>query len=90
MEYEDIIGGGSVKTRFRYRKVANADYGLTDEEILLLEDNQLNRLVSLKKYRAYADMADEEVEEGEIEKKKRRQIDGEVNIHRIKHVKRQF
>jgi hypothetical protein len=90
VEYEDIIGGGSVKTRFRYRKVANADYGLTDEEILLLEDNQLNRLVSLKKYRAYADMADEEVEEGEIEKKKRRQIDGEVNIHRIKHVKRQF
>ena len=79
-----------MKTRFRYRKVANADYGLTDEEILLLEDNQLNRLVSLKKYRAYADMADEEVEEGEIEKKKRRQIDGEVNIHRIKHVKRQF
>ena len=22
VEYEDIIGGGSVKTRFRYRKVA--------------------------------------------------------------------
>ena len=38
IEYEDIIGGGSVKTRFRYRKVAQADFGLTDEEILLLED----------------------------------------------------
>ena len=54
IEYEDIIGGGSVKTRFRYRKVAQADFGLTDEEILLLEDKQLNRLVSLKKYRPYA------------------------------------
>jgi protein KRI1 len=38
IEYEDLIGGGTVKTRFRYNKVASADFGLTDEEILLLED----------------------------------------------------
>lgn len=53
LDFEDVIGGGTVKTKFRYKKVASADFGLTDEEILLLEDKQLNRLVSLKKYRPY-------------------------------------
>lgn len=38
LEYEDIIGGGSVKTRFKYKKVGATDFGLTDEEILLLDD----------------------------------------------------
>ena len=95
VEYEDIIGGGQVRTKFRYRKVASADFGLTDEEILLLEDKQLNRLVSLKKYRPYLDTVDPnaqhcEREEGEIDKKKRRQIEGEVNPHRVKHVKREY
>ena len=51
MDYEDIIGGGSVKTRFKYRKVLAEDFGLTEEEILLLDDVQLNKLVSLKKMR---------------------------------------
>jgi len=44
---------GGVKTRFKYKKVGEADFGLQDDEILLLEDKQLNRLVSLKKYRPY-------------------------------------
>jgi len=38
LEYEDIIGGGSVKTRFKYRKVAPKAYGLTDDDLLLLDD----------------------------------------------------
>lgn len=38
LDFEDVIGGGSVKTRFKYRKVAAADYGLTEDEILLLDD----------------------------------------------------
>ena len=55
LDFEDLIGGGSVKTRFKYRKVASEDFGLTEDEILLLEDNQLNKLVSIKKYRPYLD-----------------------------------
>jgi protein KRI1 len=38
LDFEDIIGGGSVKTRFKYRKVAAEDFGMTEEEILLLDD----------------------------------------------------
>jgi protein KRI1 len=56
LDFEDLIGGGSVKTRFKYRKVASEDFGLTEDEILLLDDKQLNKLVSLKKYRSYIDM----------------------------------
>lgn len=38
LDYEDVIGGGTVKTRFKYTNVAKADYGLTEEEIFLLDD----------------------------------------------------
>lgn len=53
LEYEDIIGGGTVKTRFKYKKVAPKSFGLTEDEVLLLDDKQLNKLVPLKKYRPY-------------------------------------
>ncbi len=53
LDYEDVIGGGEVKTRFKYKKVASDSFGLTEDEIFLLDDKQLNRLVSLKKYRPY-------------------------------------
>ena len=55
LDYEDLIGGGQIKARFKYRKVAKEDYGLTEDEILLLDDKQLNKLVSFKKYRPYID-----------------------------------
>jgi len=38
LDCEDIIGGGKVKARFKYRSVAKEDYGLTEEEIYLLDD----------------------------------------------------
>ena len=38
LDYEDLIGGGQIKARFKYRKVAKEDYGLTEDEILLLDD----------------------------------------------------
>ena len=55
LDFEDVIGGGSVKTRFNYTNVKSDDYGLNTEEILLLDDKQLNQLVTLKQYRPYKD-----------------------------------
>lgn len=50
--FEDIIGK-DLYTRFKYTKVKKNTFGLTDEEILLLNDKELNQLVSLKKYKPY-------------------------------------
>jgi hypothetical protein len=38
LDCEDIIGGGKVKSRFKYTSVPKENFGLTEEEILLLED----------------------------------------------------
>ncbi|CDW72271.1 zz domain protein [Stylonychia lemnae] len=95
LEFEDVIGGGSVKTRFKYTKVAKADFGLTEDEILLLDDLQLNKMVSLKKYRAYIDLQNEKDEqeqetEGPYEKRKRNEIEGSVNVHRVRNIKKHY
>jgi protein KRI1 len=42
-----------MKTRFKYTTVPKDDFGLTAEEILLLDDRQLNKLVSMKHLRPY-------------------------------------
>ena len=55
LDCEDVIGGGTVKTKFQYTSVPAEDYGLTPEEILLLDDNKLNKFAPLKKIRPYRD-----------------------------------
>lgn len=93
LDFEDVIGGGQVKTRFKYRRVAHEDFGLTEDEILLLDDKQLNKLVSLKKYRPYKDLQDPADQEGEVSltvKRKQREITDQVNVHRVRHLKKQL
>lgn len=51
--YEDVIDGEGI--RFKYRKTEAVNYGLTDEEILLADEKELNRWVSLKKSQQYED-----------------------------------
>ena len=42
LDCEDVIGTGQIKTRFGYTKVSKEDFGLTEEEILLMDDKALN------------------------------------------------
>ncbi|KAI8012985.1 hypothetical protein LOK49_LG05G02385 [Camellia lanceoleosa] len=44
---------GDLKTRFKYRDVGAKQYGLTTEEILMLDKKELNHYVSLKKLAPY-------------------------------------
>jgi len=52
--------------------VPEKDYGLGDEELLLLDDKQLNRMVSLKKIQPYRDDQD---------------LDNHVNLHKVRQLK---
>lgn len=73
LDCEDVIGG-NLKTRFKYTSVPKEDYGLTPEEILLLDDRQLNKLVSLKKLRPYRNVDENgnPLPEEEIKKRDRK------------------
>ncbi|KAG9459487.1 hypothetical protein H6P81_003995 [Aristolochia fimbriata] len=51
LDYEDTIG--DLKTRFKYAAVPTNRYGLTSEEILVMDDKDLNQYVSLKKLAPY-------------------------------------
>ena len=48
-----------MKARFKYTEVPKENYGLTEEEILLLEDKQLNKLISMRNFRPYRNLGDD-------------------------------
>lgn len=51
LDYEDTVAG--MPTRFRYREVPKADYGLALEEILSLSDKDLNQIVGPSRLAPY-------------------------------------
>ena len=93
LDCEDVIGGGAVKTRFGYQSVAKDDFGLNEEEILLMDDKALNQLVSIKHYRPFRHLppgADTQEQPEVFDKKRRNYQDKPVNIHRVINLKKQF
>lgn len=50
--FEDIIAGG-LKTRFKYVQVPSEDFGLSTEDILLADDQDLNSYVGLRRLAPY-------------------------------------
>jgi len=91
LDYEDHVGG--IPTRFRYKEVQPENYGLSIEEILMMDDKELNQVVGLKKVAApyredykkvrpnYGALnewrKEKEVERYEKQKKKLKKKDGE-------------
>lgn len=53
LDYEDTVG--DLKTRFKYKTVNPKRYGLTTEEIMMLDDKELNQYIPLKKLAPYRD-----------------------------------
>ncbi|KAF8396888.1 hypothetical protein HHK36_018523 [Tetracentron sinense] len=51
LDYEDTIG--DLKTRFKYTSVPSKRYGLSAEEVLMMDDKELNQYVSLKNLAPY-------------------------------------
>jgi protein KRI1 len=51
LDYEDVIG--DMPVRFKYRKVAPNTFGMSIDEIVTADENELNARVSLKKLAPY-------------------------------------
>ena len=91
LDFEEVIGGGQVKTRFRYTNVKPEDFGLNDEEILLLDDKKLNQLVSLKNYRPFRDTdADAAAPDGEAPSSGDRRKKRGINVYAVMNKKKEF
>lgn len=81
-DYHNLETSNS-KNRFKYETVPADDFGLTNEDILMLDDKQLNSLVSIKKYRPYRTMREDGKEDPSLAGK-------QVNVHAVIHKKKQF
>ncbi|KAB1203421.1 hypothetical protein CJ030_MR8G000577 [Morella rubra] len=66
LDYEDTIG--DLRTRFKYAKTKPNRYGLSAEELLVMDEKELNQYISLKKLAPYKE------KEWKLSNKKRFQL----------------
>ncbi len=50
LDYEDYVGG--VPTRFKYKQVEPETFGLSFEDILMMDDKELNQVIGMKRVAA--------------------------------------
>lgn len=70
LDYEDIVAG--IPCRFKYTTVEAEDFGLTIDDILDAQDNELNKFVGLKKISAsYREARKAEDQETKLSRKRK-------------------
>ena len=69
LDYEDIIAG--IPCRFKYKQVEPESFGLDTQDILLADDEELNKFVSLKHLSTYK-KRDWSAYEDQVKKKRRK------------------
>jgi len=77
-EYNDLIAG-EIPAKFSYMNVPNEDFGLTDEELILLKDKEINSMIPMKKVAAYTKSND--FKKSILYKKKKR-LSAEISIRK--------
>lgn len=63
LHYDKALDQGNLKTRFKYRTVPSCTFGLTDEDVLVKDDRELNMLSPMSNYASFLGKHENEVDE---------------------------
>jgi protein KRI1 len=60
MDFEDVIAGGEIATRFKYRQVEAFDFGMKPDHIFNLGNKELNYIAGMKLIAPYRELTPQE------------------------------
>ncbi|CAO3606946.1 unnamed protein product [Cunninghamella echinulata] len=75
LDFEDVIGG-DLATRYKYIQTEPEDFGMTPEEILLADDKELNKVISIKSLAPYRNELKRKSEYNTYNKNKKHNLRG--------------